>query len=187
VVAKIEEGMPVSAVGKRVALLDRITRADAAALLIHELRIDDVYRRSRPEEAVRKKRPHSRPPDILAHAERAEIERVLRLDIPGLEVFGDGRFGPDDFVTRASLAMVIADIIATVEGDPSLPVKYVGTPSPFRDVRCDAPYFNAVMVCRDKGDIMGAEGNRVFMPVSTVSGADALLMMRRLKEALRIP
>ena len=53
-------------------------------------------------------------------------------------------------------------------------------------MRADLPYFNAVMVVTSRGimeakDLTTAE----FEPLSAVSGVDALLIIRKLKEELK--
>ena len=54
-----------------------------------------------------------------------------------------------------------------------------------KDVGNDVPYFNALMVCTTRGGIMEAK-NGIFNPMRNVSGADALLVLRKLKEELEI-
>ena len=112
---------------------------------------------------------------------------VIPLKIKGLRVFPNGRFEPNQSITRASYAMMIADVIGTVSNDPSLGTRYIGTVSPFTDVRNDDHYFNAIMVCTI-GDIIKPEiGFRqgIFHPMGNVAGVDALLILRRMKEHLK--
>ncbi|MBW1682448.1 MAG: tetratricopeptide repeat protein [Deltaproteobacteria bacterium] len=194
VVQKIERAMPGTEIGKHIAVLDRITRADVAALFIQELHLDRVYEKARPrtfdtsfkspKEAFNRKVALI-PRDISDHTLRTDIEAVLALDIQGLGIFPNGTFAPDKYITRANYAMMIADIIATIKHDPSLNSRYVGSPTPFLDVRNDVPYFNAVMLCTTWGGIMEAKDG-VFNPMGYVPGADALLIIRKLKEELKI-
>jgi len=193
-VRKIERAMPGTEVGRGIALLDRITRADAAALLIHEVEVESIGGPGRradlgnagvPGEGSQGKIWHPLPPDVAGHDFKGEIEKVLRLRIKGLETFEDGSFGPDEYVTRADFAVIVAGLIARKEGDPLLVAGFSGVPSPFKDLRSDASYFNAVMTCMMRGGIMeGEEG--LFNPRGTLSGADALLIIRRLKNELNI-
>jgi predicted Zn finger-like uncharacterized protein len=62
----------------------------------------------------------------------------------------------------------------------------LGSKSPFPDLRNNLPYFNAVMVVTSRG-IMQAKDLTTgdFAPMGTVSGADALLIIRNLKDELR--
>ena len=185
ILQKIEMAMPESELGKRVAVLDRVTRGDVAALFIRELRLDRIYDQARSKKQDISARLPPLPPDVKQHKFRSDIEKILRLDIQGLRPFPDGTFGPDAYVTRANYALMIAHIIATIERDPSLTARYVGRASPFKDVRNDGPYFNAIMVCTTEGRIMEAK-NGIFNPMGKVSGADALLINRKMKEKLEI-
>ena len=83
---------------------------------------------------------------------------------------------------------MITDVISTITNDTSLATKYIGNVSPFVDVRNDIPYFNAIMVCTTKGIMEPKMDIRqdIFDPRGSVSGADALLAIRRLKEDLEI-
>lgn len=183
-VKKIERAMPTTLVGKEIALLEKVTRIDVAALFIRELKLDTVYENfgalSIGKAPV--------PPDVRDHPLRDEVQRAIKLDIKGLDTFPNGTFAPDEYILRASYAMMMADIIGTLTHDPSLKTKYNDTISPFADVRNDVPYFNAVMVCTTRG-IMEAKGgmkNSIFGPMDSVSGAEAVLAIRRLKEELRL-
>ncbi|UCF73213.1 MAG: S-layer homology domain-containing protein [Deltaproteobacteria bacterium] len=180
-VQKIERAMPETPFGKKVALLEKVTRADVAALFIQELRLETIR-----EGAFLKEIPI--PVDVQDHPLRGDVKTVIGLGVQGLGVFPDGTFAPNEFVTRASYAMMIADIVCTLTDDPSLATRYRGNTSPFADVRSDVPYFNAIMVCTTRGIIEPKREMRqdIFDPRGRVSGADAVLAIRNLKEHLRI-
>ncbi|RLB30406.1 MAG: hypothetical protein DRG87_05190 [Deltaproteobacteria bacterium] len=180
---KIERAMPTTLIGKKVALLEKVRRIDIAALFIRELKLDQVY------EDV--KSPISDvpiPPDVDDHPLRTDVQKVITLGIKGLDTFPDGTFAPNEVILRASYAIMIADIIKTLTHNPSLANKYTGSISPFADVRNDVPYFNAVMVCTTRGIIEAKGGMRqsIFGPMDSISGAEALLAIRKLKEDLRL-
>jgi hypothetical protein len=182
-VQKIQRAMPGTEVGKKLTLQEKITRADCAAIFVHELRLEKVF-----ENAGRPKgQQRPLPEDVKNHPLRTDVETIVGIGLRGLEVFPDGDFRPDDPVTRGVYAMMMEDIICAVTHDNGLSTKYIGTPSPFPDVSSDLPYFNAVMVCTTRG-IMEAEDIRTgqFNPKGDVGGADALLIIRRLKETLKI-
>ncbi|PIQ96416.1 MAG: hypothetical protein COV67_09695, partial [Nitrospinae bacterium CG11_big_fil_rev_8_21_14_0_20_56_8] len=64
---------------------------------------------------------------------------------------------------------------------------FIGAGSPFPDLRNDLPYFNAVMLVTTRGIMKSAEmSTGEFQPQGTVSGADALLIIRELKNALKL-
>jgi tetratricopeptide (TPR) repeat protein len=182
-VQKIQRALPGTEVGRKIALQEKITRADCAALFIHELLLEKVYEKNKKLSP----RPESPPVDAKDHPLKADIEAIIRIGMRGLEVYPDGKFRPDDYVTRAVYAMMIEDIVVTVSHDQGVSVKYVSSPSPFPDVRNDAPYFNAIMVCTTRGIMEGSNMmTGQFNPEGYVSGADALLVIRKLREELKI-
>ena len=195
---KIQRAMPGTLVGKKIAILERINRADAAALFMEELKIDVLYKKRTvktfdtsfqdPEKAKAKANaPQATATDIANYPLKADIEGVLRIGVRGLENYPDGSFHPNDMVDRATYAMMIEDILIKVTGDNSLATKFIGTTSPFPDLRSDLPYFNAVMVVTSRG-IMEAKdlSTGEFAPLGPVPGVDALLVIRKLKEELKI-
>jgi hypothetical protein len=180
-----------------VALLDKVKRVDVAALFIQEMKLDTIYEKFRPQKFDTRFRAPGQsasgyqmpvPADVVDHPLRTDVQTVIGLKIKGLETFPNGTFAPNEHITKASFAMMIADVVATISHDTSLATKYIGSVSPFADVRNDVPYFNAVMVCTTRGIIEPKKGLRqnVFDPMANVSGADALLIIRRVKEDLKI-
>jgi hypothetical protein len=81
--------------------------------------------------------------------------------------------------------MMLEDILIKVSGDNALATKFIGSTSPFPDLRPDLPYFNAVMVVTSRG-IMEAKDmtSGEFAPLNPVSGVDALLIIRKIKQEL---
>ena len=194
-VQKVQRAMPGTTTGKQIALVEQLTRADAAALFMEEFKIEKLYKKRTPktfdtsfkdpEKAVVKPVKITAK-DIADHPLRTDIEGILQLGVRGLEIYPDGNFHPAELVTRAAYAMMIEDILIKVTGDNSLATKFIGTTSPFPDLRADLPYFNAVMVVTSRGimeakDLTTAE----FEPLSPVAGVDALLIIRKLKEELK--
>lgn len=194
---KIERAMPGTIYGKQIALLTQITRADAAALFIEELEIDELYAKRTPK----KFDPSYKSPektfasgqyvkmapavDIDDHVLKADITAVMEIGIKGLQPFPDHTYRPDQMVTRAEFAMMVEDILIKITGSDRLATQFVGSKSPFPDLRSDLPYFNAVMTCTTRG-IMTAKDIRTgeFDPMGLISGADALLSIRALKTQL---
>jgi hypothetical protein len=200
VVQKIQRAAPGSMIGKKIALIDEITRADVAALFIQELLLEKLYEKRTPKQFdTSYQAPTSTQKfeadkivkaeaatDIQSHVLRVDIETVLRLGVRGLEPSPDHKFFPDQKINRAAYAMMIEDILIKVSGDEKLATKFIGSKSPFPDLRNDLPYFNAVMVVTSRG-VMEAKDLTTgeFAPMGTVSGADALLIIRKLKDELR--
>jgi Tfp pilus assembly protein PilF len=193
---KIQRAMPGTVIGKKIAILNRISRADAAALFMEELKIDNLYKKRTiktfdtsfkdPEKAKSANEGPSFPKDIADHPLKADVEGILQIGVRGLEPYPDGSFQPSEFVNRAAYAMMIEDILIKVTGDNALATKFVGQTSLFPDLRSDHPYFNAVMVVTSRGfmevkDSMTGE----FAPLNPVPGVDALLIIRKFKEELK--
>jgi hypothetical protein len=194
-VQKIKRAMPATATGRKIALFERITRAEAAALFMEELKIGELYARpmSKTFDAAIKEPVTARvvtgpvsAVDIAGHPLRAAIEGITRVGVRGLEIFPDGTFRPEELVDRASYAMMIEDILIRITGDGALATRYVGSRSPFPDLRADLPYFNAVMVVTSRGIMEAADARSgAFAPREPVGGADALLVIRKIKGELR--
>ncbi len=195
-IRNIDKAMPETLIGKRIALLEKIKKVDVAALFIHELKLAELYEKLKSKKSeTSSKSIHKTsiqetpiPDDVQNHPLRADIKAVIELGVKGLGVLPDGNFAPNKFITRASYAEMIADIISTITNDPSLKDKYKGTASPFIDVRNDVSYFNAIMVCARRGIIEPKRdiGQSFFAPMGSVSGVDALLAIRKLKEDLKL-
>ncbi len=193
-IQKIQKAMPETTVGKKIALLERINKADAAALFMEELKIGVLYKKKdiktfdmslKGEKKAKAKALAAA--DISNNPLKADIEGIIRVGVRGLEAYPDGLFHPNDMVDRATYAMMIEDILIKGSGDNSLATKFVGSASPFPDLRPDLPYFNAAMLVTSKG-IMEAKdtSSGEFGPFDPLPGVDALLIIRKLKEELKI-
>ncbi len=193
-VQKIQRATPGSPVGRRVALMDEITRGDAAALFIHELRVEDLFAdRTGKDFDTTFKSPETgfetgeyvkkpRVTDVESHVLRSEIRRVLDLDIVGLRPYPDHTFKPYQPVRRAEFAMMLEDVLIKTTGNEGLATRFFGQTSPFPDVRSDVAYFNAAMVCTTRGFMeVRDRSTGEFDPLGKVSGADALLAIRELR------
>jgi tetratricopeptide (TPR) repeat protein len=198
VVQKIQRAMPGTTIGKKIALVTAITRGDIAALFIQELNLDTLFeKRSLKGYDTHYKDPIKRfeaetmlklPPatDIVDHVLKTDIEAAINLGVRGLEPYPDHTFQPYRKVTRAEYAVMIEDILIKVTGDQKLATKFIGSASPFPDLRNDLHYFNAVMVCTTRGILQADVGTGEFNPMGTISGADALLAIRTLKSQIQM-
>lgn len=197
VMQRIERAMPGTTVGKKIALLDSITRADVAALFIEELQVDQLFEKKNPKAfdtafkapgAEFKTGEYVKVPevtDIAGHVLRQDIEAVVRLQIKGLQPGPDHTFEPNKNITRAEFAMMIEDILIKITGDNSLATKFIGTESPFPDLRSDLAFFNSAMVCVTRNIMETVDtATGEFRPQGMVSGADALLSIRQMKVQL---
>jgi hypothetical protein len=194
-VQRIRRTMPDTMTGKKIALVDRITRADVAALFMEELKIDALYagRTRKTFNAAfsdpAKARAATGPvvaTDIAGHPLKDDIEGVIRIGTRGLEVYPDGTFRPEEQVDRAGYAMMIEDILVRITGDVALATRFIGSRSPFPDLRADAPSFNAAMMVTSRGIMeVGDALTGAFAPRQPVGGADALLAIRKIREEWR--
>jgi hypothetical protein len=113
-----------------------------------------------------------------------EILLVLELNIQGLGALPDGSFGADQYMTRAGFATVMADLLVKGSGKDELKQQYARAESPFQDVRSNSPHFISIMICHDWAGIMeGWKG--YFHPMETISGVDALLILREAENRIR--
>ncbi len=198
-VQKIERAAPGTLIGKKIALIDKISRADVAALFIQELKLNELYRkRGRKDFDTSFKSPEKQfvtetlvkmepAVDIGEHPLKTDIDEVIKLGVRGLEPYPDHTFHPDEHINRAEYAIMVEDILIKLTGDEKLATEFIGTTSPFPDLRSDLPYFNAVMVVTSRG-VMEAESLATgeFNAQGPVDGADALLVIRRLKNLLKL-
>ena len=181
ILGKIRTARPGSALGKEVVLVRRINRAESAALLAREFPVEEIADRGGVHKAETLP---AAPPDVLNHPMKEEILLVLQLHIKGLELLPDGAFAPDQYVTRAGFAAVVADLLVKGSASPGLREKYARAHSPFHDVRSTSPHFQSIMICYDWGGVMkGWEG--YFHPMETISGVDALLTLRQAENKLK--
>lgn len=185
-------GITVGDVGKKIAVQDSISRADLAALLVDELKIDRPFSGSIPVQSqIEKMKPEFTPADILNNPFKQEILTVLKWKIRGLEPKYDETtkaylFRPEEIVKRGEMALILEDVLIKLTKDEKLATAFFGhEKSPFPDVRTTSPIYNAVMNMTTKG-IMEAELSGEFNPDRAVTGAEAILAIRVLKQSMNI-
>ncbi len=196
-VEKIQRAGPGTRMGKQIALVAKVTRADVAAIFIEELNLEKLYEAGKvkgydvsfkpPEDTSYATDNVVKVPvevDAVDHPLKADIDAVINLGVRGLEPFPDRTFAPAMLVSKANYAMMVEDILVQVSGDEKLATEFIGASSPFPDVRSDHYAFNSIMVCTTRG-IMEARLDGYFGLEDSISGADALLVIRRLKDELK--
>ena len=208
---KVQLAMPATETGKKIALVERITRADAAAIFMEELKIKDLYNKPTPkvldtplketekvstEVKETEKVPIDAPPpvpvkllakDIADHPLKTDIEGILEIGVRGLENDPKGNFNPGEVLSRGEYAMMLEDILIKLTGEKDLAARYVNSKSLFPDVPADMPYFNANIAVTSRG-IMEAKNTKTgeFLPLKPITGVDALLIIRKLKKELKL-
>ena len=197
-VQKIQRAAPGTKIGKKIALIPEIDRADIAVLFVEELKLLEVLQKKQPKTYNTRFRPPEDPTayatgqkkeeplanDIADHWAKNWIEDVLKAG--AMEDFPDHTFQPDLKITRADYAMFIQNVLLVVTGDQSLASKYFGSESRFPDVNPTHYAFNAICLSVDRGIMKADVIDGSFGLAKPVSGADALLIIRDFQNALRM-
>jgi hypothetical protein len=217
---KIQQAMPTTVEGKKIALVERLTRAEAASLFMEELKIKELYDKQIPKAPERpgkeaekvssetkvaapmevkkatEKNPMEVTPsvpvklmanDIADHPFKKDIEGVLETGVRGLENDPKGNFNPNEVLSRGEYAIMMEDILIKLTGEKYLASIYVNSKSLFPDVPSDMPYFKAIISVTSR-EIMEAKNVKTgeFAPLKPLSGVEALLTIRKLKEKLKL-
>ena len=173
----IAEYPPQTMVGKKTSLLDRINRAEAAAVLVGELGLEKLI-----------PIPETPTPDIKDVEDqpyRRSIEIVARAGIKGLEPDSRGYFHPDEPVSRAELAVMAETIIIRATGRKDLGVLLADREPPFYDIGKSSPYYNAALLAVTWGIMDASPSNaQEFDPLGTVSGADVLRVVYKVRDRI---
>jgi Tfp pilus assembly protein PilF len=197
-IQRILRAAPGSRVGKRIALLDKIDRADLAVLFMEELKLQEVLEKNRKVEYDTDYNPpesgqvhfmdrdysgRTLASDIEGHWAETWIKQIIETGV--MEVGPENRFSPDQKITKAEFALFIQNILIDILHDESLATKYIGENSRFADMRSGTATYNAAALCIDHG-IMSGNLNGTFGPTETVNGADALLIIRSFQNYLKM-
>lgn len=185
-------GITVGDVGKQIAVKDSVTRADLAALLIVEMKLDKLFAGRIPVKSqIDKMKAEFTPADMLNHSFKEEVITIMKWKVRGLEPRYDETtkaylFMPKEPVLRGEMALILEDVLIKLTGDEKLATAYFGQDkSPFPDVKATSHFYNAVMNMTTRG-IMEGELSGEFRVGAPVDGAEALLAMRVLKQRMNI-
>jgi Tetratricopeptide repeat/S-layer homology domain len=199
-IQKIQRAAPGTEIGKRIALIDKIDRADIAALFDQEMDLEKLFTKrgvktydtsfKAPTESSTRFSPDTTvkmaaATDIDNNWLKPSIETVLKLQIRGLEAGPNHKFEPEKLITKGEFAVMLEDILIKVTGDDKLATKFIGATTPFPDVRNDSYNFNAIMTVTTRGFLEADKATGEFKPRDSVSGADALLAIRAFKDQLK--
>ena len=184
-------GITVGDVGKTIAVKEKVSRADLAALLIDEMKIDKLMAGRIPLTSQAARTAEFTPADMTGHPFKEEVLTLMKWNVRGMEPKYDDTtraylFKPNDPVTRGEMAFILEDILIKLSGDEKLATAYFGQErSPFPDVRPSSSLYNAVMNMTTRS-IMESELSGEFRINNPVDGAEALLAMRVLKQKMNI-
>jgi tetratricopeptide (TPR) repeat protein len=190
---KIVRAMPGTPVSKKVALKEKINKADLAVLFAEELKIGDLFDRMPIQNGGGFQTPGqadqtatvTTPNDANGHWAEAWIKDMIRYGI--MDVEPDGNFYPDDTISRAIYALAVQRLLVVATRDESLETRYFGeAQSRFSDVPSSHFAYNAMALCAERGIMQADVITGRFQPTGNVSGADALLIIRTLQTSLRM-
>ena len=197
-VQKANRAAPETRLGKKIVLIDKISRADMAGLLIEELNVERFYTRTQKPEQAGFEPPEGlkmdgedlykqiKVKDIDDHPLKNDILKVIDLGVKGLQPYPDHTFRPQAPMTKVEVALLYEDIIVRATGNENLASEYIGQESHIPDVPGSHYAFNAIMLCTTRGLLETDLRTGAFYPEKTISGVDALLSIKKLKEMLRL-
>ncbi len=177
-------------VAKRIAIKDEVVRVDVAALLVDEMRLDRLMAGRIPVPGSKPKNSFV-PADIIDNPFKAEVLTATAWGLRGLEPQYDETtkaflFHPNEPVKRKELAFILEDLLAKITGDETLPTKYYGQKnSQYPDVSPSSSCFNAVVNVVSR-NLMETELSGAFRPEEVADGAELLLAVMRLRDAMNI-
>lgn len=189
---KVVRAAPGTDAGEKIALHEKITRADLAVLFIEELRVEDLFDNMaqttpgfQTPAQMKAMQESVKPIDANGHWAAVWINDAVEYGL--MEVFPDGLFYPDETITRASYALAVQRLLVAATRDNTLETRYFGeSPSRFNDVPSTHPAYNAMALCTERGIMKADVISGRFNPNGNVSGADALLIIRTLQNKLRM-
>ena len=177
-------------VAKKIAVKDKVTKGDVAALLVDELHLDRFLAGRIPIKSHMPKADFI-PNDILNHPFKDEIITVIKWNIRGLQAQYDPLtkaylFEPQKPIKRKELAFILEDLLIKLTGNEHLATAYFGTEkSPFPDVPVNVAWFNAVMNVTTRG-LMEPDLSGEFRPDEYVDGAELILALMKLRNVMNI-
>lgn len=190
-VVRVSSNYTLSGIAKKIAVLDQVSRADVAAILVDELKLDKLFGKKLNLMGQQlPAAPEFIPADILSNQFKSEISTILKWKVKGLEPMFDKMtraplFKPELPVKRKSLAFILQDVLIKITGDKTIATKMIGNTSPHPDVLGSAPWFNAVMTATSRG-LMEADITSRFDPDRPADGAELLLATFQLRRIMNI-
>lgn len=189
---KIVRAMPGTSAGKKVALQEKITRADLAVIFAEELKIGVLFDKLPQQNTgfqtpaqMQAQQSIATPPDASGHWAETWVVDMIRYGI--MDPFPDGKFYPNETIDRASYAMAVQRLLVAATRDPGLETRYFGeSPSRFSDVPSSHPAYNAMALVSERGIMQADVLTGRFNPTENIPGADALLIIRTLQTSLRM-
>jgi len=169
-----------------LAFKRNITKADAAAIIMGELKLDTMLS-SREIQMGYKGR--VMPADITKNPYREEILKITDLGIKGLLATyspdsSKYLFNPEKVLFRKDFAVILSDIEQRLSAGPSAFPLMRRTKRVFDDVPVTAPWYDAVMNITSLNILVPIYGVD-FRPYDAIDGPDAFNAVMGLKEGLQ--
>ena len=166
---------------REIAVKNKIGRAEMAALLVQEL---DLYKKKGTKVAAARsgERSDQGLNDYDTSPFSQEILLVNRLGLRGMEI-RNGSFEPERPVNRAEMALMLEDLLVQV-GNVGR-TDHLSGRSSFPDLASTHFAYNALMTSVTRG-LMEGESSGNIRPFDNVTGAEALLAVRRMKELFEL-
>ncbi len=190
-IVRAMNGITIGDAGKVIATKDTVSRADLAALIIDELKIDTIMAGRIPLASHTAKKAEFTPADMTTHPFKEEVLTLMKWNVRGMEPKYDETtraylFKPGDPVSRGEMAFILEDVLSKLTGDEKIATAYFGQErSPFPDVKATSAFYNAVMNMTSRA-IMESELSGEFRVNAPVDGAEALLAIRMLRQKINI-
>ena len=173
-----------------------VTRAEFSAILVEGLYLHQIIAAMKdsapvsefvtPEQmTARDQALQSVPSDVREHALEADVMAVMALRLRGLEPLPDGRFRPDEPLTRAETAMALQDLAGILEFGSSDGASSTDA-SPFSDVPAGHYALDAIGFCVSH-TLMAPRAKGRFEPASALSGLEAVGGVQEIRNAIDLP
>lgn len=148
-----------------------VTRAETSHLFVTELKLADF-----PAEI------NIRIRDIGGHRHQKEIQHIVNL---GILKASNGKFQPEQHVTKADLAAIGQELIVLETGDTYLRDAFQNATSPFDDVRNSHPDYNAILLATSYG-LLETTTDGKFHPAQEVIGAEVTGFLQKVKHLFHL-
>ncbi|WP_245577120.1 S-layer homology domain-containing protein [Maridesulfovibrio zosterae] len=177
-------------VAKKIAVKDKVDRADVAALLVDELHMDRLFAGRIPVPGKNMKASFT-PADVVGHMFEPEIMTVLKWNVRGLQPIYDETtraelFFPKKPMTRKELAFVLEDVLIKLTGDKTMSSQHLGQDkSLYPDVNPTDAWYNAIVTVVNR-NLMETDLSGAFSPDGNMDGADLILSLMRLRNIMNV-
>jgi hypothetical protein len=149
-----------------------VTRADFAALLVHQLPLREFCGSDEETSSVS---------DSHTSWAREAIDQVVTCGL--MTVNTDGEFKPGEQITRLECALVVAEVLLKSTANQRLLDPFVDLASPYQDVPADHQAYGSIMLTTTRG-IIKVKGEKSFGPDQVLNGYEAMRIVRALKDQL---